>query len=381
MLKIHAVQAHEGDSLLLEHTFRNARRFVLVDGGPRKTFDPHLERALKNRVARNGGRIDLAVLSHVDADHVVGLLDLFVDLRSAKDDGDNPLVKITELWHNTFGLLDTDGAIAPRFRNLMVSVQALMSAAGLPGGARRRANVNLATLALASIRQGERLGREARLLRVPTNKRFRGKPLVASGDLRRDTRRVNGLSLRVVGPTKQNIDELRKDWKEWLDEQEDRLRRGQFNLQAMSDKSVPNLSSIQLLVEKGGKTALLTGDGRGDHLIQALKKARLMDANGIDVDLLKVPHHGSDRNVTRKFFEEVRAKTYLISANGKHGNPDYDTLKWIVDTAKRQDRRVTLALTNETSSVKKLRRERPLRSNNYKLKIRSARQHYLSVTV
>lgn len=381
MIKIHAVQAHEGDSLLLEQTYRNKKRFVLVDGGPNKTYTPHLERALKTRVANNGGKLDLVVLSHVDRDHVTGLLDLFVELRSAKEEGINSLVKVSELWHNTFGLLDTDGDIGRRFSSVMASAQALMSVSAGSTTPRRHANIALANMALTSIRQGERLGREAKLLKIPTNKRFRGKPIVATANPRANLRTVSGLKVRVVGPTQENLEALRKDWKEWLDEQEERLRRGRFNLAAMADASVPNLSSLQLLVEKGGKTALLTGDGRGDHLIDALTKARLCGANGIDVDLLKVPHHGSDRNVTKEFFEQVRAKTYLISADGKHGNPDLPTLKWIVEAAKSRDQRVTLVITNETPMVKRLRRDRPEGTYKYKIKIRPSTRHWITVNV
>ena len=381
MITIHAVQAHEGDCLLLEHKYRNKKRFVLVDGGPNHTYDPHLEKTLKSKVARNSSRLDLVVLSHVDGDHVTGLLDLFVELRSAKEEGEEPLVKIAELWHNTFGLLDTRGDIGRRFRSIMAVAQVLMSASSGPTTTRQRANMALANMALATIKQGERLGREAKLLKVPTNKRFGGKPIVATTNTGTDSKTVSGLKVRVVGPTKKNLEALRKDWRKWLKKQEDRLRRGRFNLAAMADDSVPNLSSLQLLVEKNGKTALLTGDGRGDHLIEALKKANLCKSNGMDVDLLKVPHHGSDRNVTKVFFETIRAKTYLISANGKNGNPDFATLKWIVDTAKERNQRVTLAITNETTSVKKLRRVRSQHIYKYKLNLRPSTKDWLSINV
>lgn len=381
MTTIHAVQAHEGDCFLLEHTHRNKKRFVLVDGGPNKTYDPFLERTLKHKVTRNGGKLDLVVLSHVDADHVVGLLDLFVELRSAQDEGEAAFVKIAELWHNTFGLLDTRGEIGRRFNAVMASAQALSATPGGPMTRRRQGSMALLNMSLASIRQGERLGRQARLLGVPTNKRFAGKSIVATADKRTDTRTVNGLKVRVVGPTKQNLTALRTEWRDWLDEQEEELRDGRFNLAAMADTSIPNLSSLQLLVEKGGRTALLTGDGRGDHLIAALKKAGLYTDDGIDVNLLKVPHHGSDRNVTKKFFENVRAETYLISANGKHGNPDYPTLKWIVDAAKKRNQRVTLAITNDTPAVEKLRVERPQDTFKYKIKQRGSNRSWLSVKI
>ena len=38
-------------------------------------------------IAGRGGKLDLVVLSHVDNDHVIGLLDLMAELREQKADG------------------------------------------------------------------------------------------------------------------------------------------------------------------------------------------------------------------------------------------------------------------------------------------------------
>ena len=82
MLTLHTIQAHEGDCLLLEHKQNNKRRFILIDGGPRNTYDPYLENALRKKVVPHGRKLDVVLLSHVDGDHVTGLLDLLVDRLS-----------------------------------------------------------------------------------------------------------------------------------------------------------------------------------------------------------------------------------------------------------------------------------------------------------
>ncbi len=376
MLTMHAVQAHKGDCLLLETRFRNKKRFILIDGGPNKTYDPHLRRVLKSKVVRNGGTLEAICLSHVDDDHVNGLLDLFVELRSADDEDEKPLVKIKELWHNAFEQTVGSGAdgaaIATRFQGLM-DVHAAAKTKGL----------KLSSLALSSIRQGHKLAREARLLGLKPNAKRGGKPLVATS--RTKPFRVVGLKIRVVGPTRANLTALKKKWLAWLDEQEKNVDTA--DLTAMKDRSVPNLSSLQLLIEdkdRYGKnrTLLLTGDGRGDHLLDALKTAKLLDAaGGIDLDVLKVPHHGSDRNVDQAFFEKVRARTYVISADGEHGNPDLPTLRWIVDAAKEQNRKITLALTNETSTVRRLRTQRPPAEHGYEIKLRPTNRDSFAITI
>jgi beta-lactamase superfamily II metal-dependent hydrolase len=48
------------------------------------------------------------------------------------------------------------------------------------------------------------------------------------------------------------------------------------------------------------------------------------------VDLLDVPHLGSDNNVTKDFFARVTAEDYLFSANGRFGNPDVKTVAALI---------------------------------------------------
>lgn len=51
-------------------------------------------------------------------------------------------------------------------------------------------------------------------------------------------------------------------------------------------------------------------------------------------DVIKAPHHGSDRNIKKTFFRKVTADRHILSANGRDGNPDLATLIWLVEAAK-----------------------------------------------
>jgi hypothetical protein len=82
-----------------------------------------------------------------------------------------------------------------------------------------------------------------------------------------------------------------------------------------------------------------------------------------------VAHHGSDRNVTRRFFRRVTADHYVCSADGLHGNPDLATLIWIVEGACEDGRPIEILLTNQTSSTEKLLEEYPPEKYGYRLTI------------
>src|SRR5207248_827400 len=106
-----------------------------------------------------------------------------------------------------------------------------------------------------------------------------------------------------------------------------------------------NLSSIIVLATLAGKSMLLTGDARGDEVIHGLEQAGLKKhGQPFHVDLLKIPHHGSQRNVAPEFFQQVTADHYVISSDGeKFSNPDIPTLRWLSEA--RANDAYTLYLT------------------------------------
>src|SRR5262249_41746751 len=122
------------------------------------------------------------------------------------------------------------------------------------------------------------------------------------------------------------------------------------------DKSVPNLSSLVLLAEVKGKRMLLTGDARGDRILEGLERAGLMEKGGkIEVELLKVPHHGSDNNIDEDFFERIIAKHYVFSGNGEHGNPERESLEMLFKA--RGDDDYVMHLTYPIDEIDKGREE------------------------
>lgn len=334
MFKVHALQAAFGDCVLLEFGTGAQPRFVLIDGGPAGTYTTSL-RARLQQIDDNGGAVERVVLSHVDSDHIVGLLDLFSELRQQQAP-----IAVNALWYNSFAKTIGDG------NNIQVRVQTMM------------ANVAGASAVMAATAdevntfpEGNKLRLDALALGMPLNDGVQND--LVSLDTSPGALQWGNLEVIVVGPTKTNLDNLKQAWIDWLDAHEGPLANGDPFVAAMADQSKPNLSSIMLYVKDNtGKTALFTGDGRGDHLLQGLGQANLLSADGtIHVDLFKLPHHGSDRNVTKTFFKKVTADHYIASANGKDGNPDYSTLSWLVQVAKEQQRAITIHVTNKTKST------------------------------
>jgi len=124
------------------------------------------------------------------------------------------------------------------------------------------------------------------------------------------------------------------------------------SLAAFTDTSVPNLSSVVVLAEVEGKRILFTGDARGDKVLAGLELVGLLKKDGkskIHVDVLKCPHHGSNRNIDPIFFRRITADHYIFSGNGQHGNPERETLEMLL--AERGDAKYTVHLTYPVDEI------------------------------
>ena len=83
------------------------------------------------------------------------------------------------------------------------------------------------------------------------------------------------------------------------------------------DASPSNGSSIALLVEYRGASVILGADAFGNVLGAALRQlARSRGTETLPVDAFKLPHHGSQNNITIALIGIAPARHYLVSTNG-----------------------------------------------------------------
>lgn len=330
-------RARKGDCLLLHFGSKDEPALALIDGGPADVFGPHLRpRLIQIRTARQldeGDQlmVDLLMVSHVDDDHIRGILDLTRELKT-KPEGAR-VVRVATLWHNSF-----DDIIGNNPEELTAALTAQFGAASLngelPDGATVDADedeeVVVSSLqVLASIEQGHRLRGDSTTLGIDLNTEFDGHLILAGSE---ELSMGGGLTLTVAGPMKPELLQLQKKHDEWVAEQKKKPKPAGAALAAYVDKSVPNLSSIVVLAQSGGKSMLLTGDARGDKILTGLEMIGVLEAGkSMHVDVLKVPHHGSGNNLARDFFERVTADHYVFSGDGEHGNPEREALAMLFD--------------------------------------------------
>jgi len=274
--------------------------------------------------------------------------------------------EIGEIWHNAFSdLLKENAGPVERLLAQSSEVLGLSRDPGLVGIA--LAHHELAFSIGEAIQVSNRVGADQ--LGIPLNQQFDGKLILVRSPASPEAR-IGKMDIFVLGPFAQDVDTLREEWNAWL--RANKATIGRLRKKAADDaKSIgnaaanlaeilalatkelgnhakvtaPNLASVMLMVEEGGKRILLTGDGHWADILAGLEHHAAFDAAGrLHVDVLKFQHHGSEHNASEEFCERVTADNYVFCGNGKHENPDLDVLDLLCTTHPkvRPDRPFTL---------------------------------------
>lgn len=356
-----AFQSDKGDCLLLTNTAGTTR--ILVDGGMSVSFNAHVAAEL-GKLRTAGHALDLVYISHIDQDHIAGVLKLLDDeaqwrvheFQKSKGNGNSkaPKVprppKVKQIWHNAFfEQLDKNAGSIERALAAVAPILSGAEIVQLKDEALKQSD--LITSMAEAVKVSRRIS--PKQLNIPLNPQSDGKLMMVRK--KQQPIRMGGLTITIIGPTADHLDELREEWNTWLQSvkgkealqkirdvarrDEERLGASEFDsllnslrLQAESfgdpdEVTVPNLASLTLLVEDSTTSLLLTGDARGDQIVDGLAATGRLTDGKMTVDILKVPHHGSENNIDSDFVEAVIARDYVFCGNGSSGNPNRDVVE------------------------------------------------------
>lgn len=335
--------AKNGDAFILDA----GGTYILIDAGFARTYQDFIATDLA-QLAVDGGRLDLVVCTHIDADHIGGLLEFF----SLNGTPDRRGIEVSAIWHNSLRSLPASTAVPDGVADQMVleSIRRL----GFPGVAASSSNP-------ISARQGSSL---AKLLRQNgyTWNSGDGTTCISAGDA--PVSLSSSVSVHVIGPTTARLEELRELWlrevqklgyrgssdpSDLIDDAYEMwcarapapstpratpiAARGSLRLADvyMPDTSVSNGSSIALIVCTGNTRLLFLGDALAEDMVTSLKALQLT-AGPLIFDAIKLSHHGSLHNTSVKLLSIADSPCFLISSDGsRHGHPDFEVLAEIVD--------------------------------------------------
>lgn len=295
--------ARHGDCFLISHHFHGGTFNLLIDGGPSATFssaaaggaEGPLKKAL-NEIARRGEKINLAILTHIDSDHIGGFLKAYQSKRHLP-------ILAEKIWFNA------SSSISKFFNHPDIPENSI----------RCRFDDDPKT----SAKQAQTLENYLNQLGV-----WDQKIIIAQKE-----EYIEGpFKLTVLSPT---ADELRKLLCIWpsinnppntactprdhhisLDE----LFKNDIFI---DDSSIANGSSIAFILDSNGKKILFLGDAFATTIINGLKNIGYSEQNPLKLEFVKVSHHGSRNNTNLELLNLLDCRSFIISTNGSiHRHPD-----------------------------------------------------------
>lgn len=315
--RVEMLPAAHGDALWIEYGDAGATHRILIDGGPVPTYK-FIEKRIE-QVPGDERFFELVVLTHVDADHVEGLVRLFAE-KPLPFTVDKVIFNGWRQMEKSHGLL---GALQGEFLSALlvdrtphawdpdappwvVLSKGELPVIDLPGGMR---------LTLLSPSPSKLKAMAAEWKKAIAKEGFE------PGDLEKAweelASRKKFLPKKGLLGTTRGLDLMLKE---------------QFKL----DGAKANGSSIAFLAEFGEKSVLLLGDAHPDVVAASVKrllKKRLKKK--LVVGAVKVAHHGSKNNTNEELLMLLDSPTYLISTSGaQFKHPDKACIARILKVAK-----------------------------------------------
>lgn len=365
MLKLKMYPAKNGDAFLVDA----GGTYILIDAGFASTYQDFIATDLA-QLAKDGNRLDLVVCTHIDADHIGGLLEFFSLNGTPAARG----IEVDAVWHNSLRSLPAPTAVPDGLHDRMV-LEAIRRR-GFQGGAMSSPNP-------ISARQGSSLAKLLRQYGYTWNAGD-GSSCISEGGT--PVLLPRNVDVQVIGPKAARLEGLRDMWlrevrklgyrgssspSDLIDDAYEMLcstappppapqatriaAKGSLRLADAytPDTSIPNGSSIAFIIATRNTRLLYLGDAWAEDVAASLK-ALQPTAGPIIFDAIKVSHHGSLHNTSVELLSIADSPCFLLSSDGsRHGHPDFEVLAEIVDRPapfKRQ-----LFFNYETAASKQLK--------------------------
>ena len=307
-MEIQLLPAEYGDAIVIKTMAEGSPFTIVVDGGP-ESSSIEVNKALASLDC-----INLMVLTHFDEDHIMGLIHYVESFKGKR-------MPVERFWCNCAQEID-------------MAEDTTISSTGYE---------NANTLAHCLRKQQEIDGTFSWKDNI-TNKII---PFIR-GDLRID---VISPSVAVLTKLKREYDDYIITHPTWVDNDEEDPLIAKVNNNIDAGKTIDDLvktdkprivnlwnqASIAFLLTAEGKRLLLLGDADADIVADSIEQL-IGKGNVLDVDLVKLSHHGSKHNISNRLLSIIRCNHYVISTCGGAVNwchPDRKTLALILRSSNR----------------------------------------------
>jgi beta-lactamase superfamily II metal-dependent hydrolase len=289
------LKAGNGDSVLISTNKSN----ILIDGGTKRTFNIYLKKEI-DRLREANQIVDLMVLTHIDSDHIDGLVKLLENEKMLLEEKEISYPIVKSIWFNAFENKifsddfsdETSFSGYKTFREFIAYFDNFISY-----------NDNLSI----------------------DNEIF----FTINSDI----------DIVLLSPNNQKLKKLHKKYKDKIEEdfftsssiEIDKSIEELASLKFKKDTSPHNGASIAFILVYQNRKYLFLADAHIDLINSSLKELGYSKSNPLEVEFVKLSHHGSKKNINQEFLDLVRSNNFVILTNGaSHGHPDKEALSRII---------------------------------------------------
>lgn len=336
-VEIHNIPVGIGDCLLVRSDNHN----ILIDCGKynaavKKTFNDN-----------NIKSLDMVVVTHIDNDHIAGLIDLLQDES----------IKVKNVLFNGFHHIPLQDSNRPKYEPSEELIRLLKTHNDYFNHTPKIENEVSAKEALS-------LSSIIRANGIPWNAPINGERASTDHHL---TFEYEDMKISVVSPDDNALIDTYKDYRRYIysnlhykldnDLKEDILNSlydyavsneaitideyqiSHFigidrnnviqwsDLDVKTDSSISNCASLAFILEIEGKRILMLGDSNPDTVFLGLGKLSITSDRKFDA--IKVSHHGSAFNITNKLLSIIDSPIYIFSGGGKN-KPSKEAISKII---------------------------------------------------
>lgn len=322
MMKIEALQASKGDCFLITWNEVGHECSILIDAGIKGTYK-HIKSKL-NEVKNLKG----IFITHIDYDHIGGILNMIEDTNCPID------MKQVTFYINTPELI-------------------------ISNNDNDKVNYEHATS-----------------VEIALNKKGIQKKAIYKGVYPNNKFSIENLEITILSPTLEILEKLKAEWtkesiyQEYLENSKvddkvciennglksyDEIIKEDESFHNWEDDLI-NASSMAFILEANGKKVLFLGDSNPLIVSSSLEELGNHKEKKLDVNLVKVSHHGSRFNTSKQLLQSISCTDYLISTNGggPYNHPHRETIVKLSEYT-RQNKSTPLNIyTNYDINLKKL---------------------------
>lgn len=350
MIEIKSLNAYNGDCFFIY--FPEEKFNILKDGGYTNTFNK-IKKELEI-IKERGEHLNLLVVTHIDNDHINGIIKLIKENGSNEE---SKIIKIDEIWFNSYfnsPTLKNEISISDEnIKKLKIFI---------------KESYDIYSSTEVGTKEGIKL----------SNLLINGKYVVNSSN---DFKAINieetneiqkgNITFKFLSPLKKDLEEIDILFNEKLEFLENKdgiiyekslndyfekflISLEENNIEVRSQEistendivklaekedeeknSLNNKTSIAFIIEYNDKKLIFLGDASLNVYSNQLNKI-YPNLDEVNFDFIKLSHHGSKYNISKKFIEDINCSNYYISTDGSgnHGHPNKETISKLIINSK-----------------------------------------------